>query len=82
MYNCMLDIHKNAQPHSFWEYDYNGTAPGGNMYNCVINMSKKVDKLSEVVNKLQTGGASVDYDKLAKVLAPVVADELSARLKA
>ena len=82
MYNCMLDIHKNAQPHSIWEYDYNGTAPGGNMYNCVINMSKKVDKLSEVVNKLQAGGASVDYDKLAKALAPVVADELSARLKA
>lgn len=82
MYNCMLDIHKNAQPHSIWEYDYNGTAPGGNMYNCVINMSKKVDELSKVVNKLQAGGASVDYDKLAKALAPVVADELSARLKA
>ena len=78
MYNCVLDIHKNAQPHSIWEYDYNGTAPGGNMYNCVINMSKKVDELSKAVNKLQAGGASVDYDKLANKVADVIYSRMKA----
>ena len=76
MYNCVLDIHKNAQPHSIWEYDYNGTAPGGNMYNCVINMSKKVDELSKAVDKLQAGGASVDYDKLATAVADKIAKRM------
>lgn len=78
MYNCVLDIHKNAQPHSIWEYDYNGTAPGGNMYNCVINMSKKVDELSKAVDKLQAGGASVDYDKLANKVADVIYSRMKA----
>lgn len=77
MYNCVLDIHKNAQPHSIWEYDYNGTAPGGNMYNCVTHMYAKVEELQKAVDKLQVGGASVDYDKFANA----VADKLAARMK-
>lgn len=77
MYNCVLDIHKNAQPHSIWEYDYNGTAPGGNMYNCVTHMYAKVEELQKAVDKLQVGGASVDYDKLANAFA----DKLAARMK-
>ena len=77
MYNCMLGIYDNAQPHSFWEYSYKNTAPEGNMYNCIVHMYDKVDKLSKAVDKLQTGGASVDYDKLAKA----VANEIYARMK-
>lgn len=75
MYNCMVDIHKNAQPHSIWEYDYEGTAPKGNMYNCVIEMYKKIEKLETAVSNptLQ----QIDY----KTLAKAVADELQARLK-
>ena len=72
MYNCVLDIHKNTQPHSFWEYSYGNTAPEGNMYNCVVHMYDKVDKLSKAVDKLQVGGASIDYDKLANKVADVI----------
>lgn len=87
MYNCMLDIHKNAQSHNVWEYywiDETGknNAPGGNMYNCLLDIHKKVAALEKTVDNIKIGGASIDYDKLAKALAPVVADELSARLKA
>lgn len=78
MYNCVLDIHKNAQAHSIWEYNYKNTAPGGNMYNCITDMHKKVDELQKAVDKLQAGGASVDYDKLANK----VADVIYARMKA
>lgn len=78
MYNCVLDIHKNAQPHSFWEYNYKNSAPGGNMYNCMVNMYKKVESLQSAVDKLQVGGATVDYDKLANK----VADVIYARMKA
>ena len=72
MYNCMLGIYENAQPHSMWEYDFEGTAPGGNMYNCVTDMYKKVAALQKSVDKLQTGGASIDYDKLANKVADVI----------
>ena len=75
MYNCMLGIYENAQPHSFWEYDFEGSAPGGNMYNCVVNMYKKIEKLETAVSNptLQ----QIDY----KTLAKAVADELQERLK-
>ena len=78
MYNCMLGIYDNAQPHSFWEYSYGDTAPEGNMYNCVVHMYEKVANLEKSVSKLQAGGASVDYDKLANK----VADVIYARMKA
>lgn len=80
MYNCVIDIQKNAQPHNVWEYNYKNTAPGGNMYNCMVDMYKKVDSLQKAVDKLQGGGSStvsIDYDKLADA----VADKLAARMK-
>lgn len=78
MYNCMLGIYDNSKPSSIWEYDYQGTAPGGNMYNCMVHMYEKVEALQKAVDKLQvSGGASVDYDKLANA----VADKLAARMK-
>ena len=77
---------KNSQPHNIWEYYWkdakgNNTAPGGNMYNCVVHMSEKIDKLSQTVDNLKVIGATVDYDKLAEKLAPAVADEFYARMK-
>ena len=81
MYNCVLGIYKNAQPHSMWEYHYDSdgknTAPGGNMYNCMIGMYRKVEALEKNVANLKAGGATVDYTKLAKA----VADEFYARMK-
>ena len=81
MYNCVLGIYKNAQPHSMWEYHYDSdgknTAPGGNMYNCMIGMYRKVESLEKNVANLKAGGATVDYTKLAKA----VADEFYARMK-
>lgn len=79
MYNCVLDIHKNAQPSSIWEYDYEGTAPEGNMYNCMVHMYEKVEALQKAVDNLQGGASStvaIDYDKLANA----VADKLAKRL--
>lgn len=72
MYNCVLDIHKNAQPHSIWEYSYGDTAPEGNMYNCIVHMYEKVANLEKAVSKIQAGGATVDYDKLANKVADVI----------
>lgn len=77
MYNCVLDIHKNAQPNKVWEYDYNGTAPGGNMYNCLVDTHRKVEALEKAIEKIEIGGVVVDYDKLAEA----VADKLAARMK-
>ena len=79
MYNCVIDIQKNAQPHNVWEYNYKNTAPGGNMYNCMVDMYKKVAELQKAVDKLQGGNSSVvaiDYDKLADA----VADKLAKRM--
>lgn len=78
MYNCMLGIYDNAQPHSFWEYSYKDTAPEGNMYNCIVHMYEKVQALEKTVDKLQAGGASVDYDKLANKVADVIYSRMKA----
>ena len=79
MYNCVLGIHRNAQPSSLWEYHYdeNGknTAPKGNMYNCIVDMYSKVAALQKSVDSLKSSqGAtvSVDYDKLANKVADVI----------
>ena len=80
MYNCMLGIYDNAQPHSFWEYSYKDTAPEGNMYNCIVHMYEKVQALEKAVDKLQNVNnvtVALDYDKLATA----VADKFAARMK-
>lgn len=76
MYNCVVDIHKNAQPNKIWEYDYNGIAPGGNMFNCLVDTHRKVEALEKAIEKIEIGGAAVDYDKLAEA----VADKLAKRM--
>lgn len=32
----------DMEAHEFWEYDYENTAPGGNMYNCAVETNKAV----------------------------------------
>lgn len=72
-YQLLTDIHKQLTrtDNAGW-----GTPAGHDIYGRMNAIEKAVDNL-----KL-AGGATIDYDKLAKALAPVVADELSTRLKA
>ena len=62
-----------ATAEEVWGYDWENTAPQGNMYNCnvaiykmVESMERKVDALSAKVDKLSMG--SIDYAKLAKAV--------------
>lgn len=71
-----------ATPADMWGYNWENTAPGGNMYNCVVGLYKKVEELasdvkvlSAKVDKIQVGG--VDRNALKKD----VADEIAARMK-
>ncbi len=51
-------------------------------YTYIKSLVDKIEAMQKTIDKLKVSGATIDYDKLAKALAPVVADELSARLKA
>ena len=71
------------RPADVWEYNYKSTAPGGNMYNCVVGMSEKIDKLAKAVDAL---AAKVDKVQVAgvdvKAVAKAVNDDAAARMKA
>lgn len=71
-YQLLTDIHKQLTrtDNAGWP------TPDGHDFFGRLNIVER-----DIAN-LKAGGASIDYDKLAKALAPVVADELSARLKA
>lgn len=55
---------------------------GHDIFGRVQIIEKDVREIKQTVNNLKITGTEIDYNKLAKALAPVVADELSARLKA
>lgn len=62
-----------ATPEDVWGYNWENTAPQGNMYNCVVGLYKKVEELADEVkamngklDKAQAG--NVDYAKLAKAV--------------
>lgn len=72
----------DMRPADVWEYSYKNTAPGGNMYNCVVaineavaKLAKKVDELSAKLDKVESG--NVDYAQLAKA----VNDDAAARMR-
>lgn len=71
-YQLLTDIHKQLTrtDNAGW-----GTPAGHDIYG-------RMNAIEKAVENLKVAGATIDYDKLAKSLAPVVADELSARLKA
>lgn len=87
MYQFIEDV-MNAmggtmRPADVWEYNYKNTAPGGNMYNCVVAtneavaaLAKKVDALSAKIDKIQVAGVDV------KAVAKAVNDDAAARMKA
>lgn len=69
-------------PEDVWGYNWENTAPQGNMYNCnvaifkmVESMERKIDSLNSKIDKIQSG--NVDYAKLAKA----VNDDMAARMK-
>ena len=96
----------DMEAHEVWDYNYDNTAPGGCMYNCVVNTykavtgwglgswgyrdnengpdawailnetHKRVEALEKAIEKIEIGGAAVDYDKLAEA----VADKLAKRM--
>ena len=60
-----------------WGYNWNKTAPNGNLYNCVVAMANnvttlvdKIDKLEQRIEQLEVGDVTidVDYAKLAKAV--------------
>ena len=51
-------------------------------YTYTKSLVDKIEAMQKTIDKLKVSGATIDYDKLSKALAPVVADELAARLKA
>lgn len=68
-----------------WGYNWNKTAPGGNMYNCMVGMSnnintlvEKIDGLEQRIEQLEIGNVTVDVD-YAK-LAKAVNDDVSKRM--
>lgn len=71
-YQLLTDMHEQLTrtDNAGW-----GTPAGHDIYG-------RVNAIEKAVDNLKVAGTAIDYDKLAKALAPVVADELSARLKA
>ena len=78
-WDCILhyvgESEDDLKPADVWEYDYQNTAPGGNMYNCAVSTNAKIDELAAKVDALTVGG--IDYNRLASA----VADELYKRLE-
>ena len=79
----------NMRPADVWEYNWEDTAPGGNMYNCVNDMYwmlsgmvKTVDALSEKVEALTKKVASGSVTVDASAIAKAVNDDAAKRMKA
>ena len=72
----------DMRPADVWEYNWEGSAPGGNMYNCVLGINSKLDELTKKVNTLQ---AEVKKIKVGGVdiaaVAKAVNDDTAKRMK-
>lgn len=71
-----------ATPEEVWGYDWEQTAPQGNMYNCVVglykmveSMERRLDSMNAKIDKIQVGGVDV------KAIAKAVNDDAAARMK-
>ena len=69
-----------------WGYNWNKTAPNGNMYNCVVAMSnnvtaivEKLDEIEKRLDNLEVGDVTVDvdYSKMAKAVNDDAAKRLA-----
>lgn len=84
-----------ATPAEVWEYNWNNTAPMGNMYNCVIAQYKaisdllnkvnalttKVNTLAAKVDKIQVGTTSLTQADI-NAIKKAVNDDAAARMRA
>ena len=72
----------DMRPADVWEYNYENSAPGGNMYNCMLGINSKLDELTKKVNTLQ---AEVKKIKVGGVdvaaVAKAVNDDTAKRMK-
>lgn len=48
----------DMEPHDVWEYDWENTAPGGNMYNCTTATYYNTQNLINMVNELKATEAA------------------------
>ena len=78
-WNCILhyigESEDDLRPAEVWEYNYQNSAPGGNMYNCAVSTNNKVNEIAAKIDALTLGGVDVD------ALASAIADKLAARLQ-
>ena len=78
-WNCILhyigESEDDLRPADVWEYNYQDSAPGGNMYNCAVSTNNKVNEIAAKIDALTLGG--VDVGKLADAIV----DRVIARLQ-
>ena len=78
-WNCILhyigESEDDLRPADVWEYNYQDSAPGGNMYNCALSTNAKVNEIAAKIDALNFGG--VDVGKLADAIV----DRVIARLQ-
>ena len=72
----------DMRPADVWEYNYEGSAPGGNMYNCVLGISDRLGQLSAKVDALadKVAGMSVGGVDVAAI-AKAVNDDAAKRME-
>lgn len=76
-----------ATPEEVWGYDWQQTAPQGNMYNCVVGlykmveaMERKVDALSAKVDKISVGTTSLTQADI-NAIKKAVNDDAAKRMQ-
>ena len=81
-WDCVLryagpqDEEDDMRPADVWEYDYKGSAPGGNMYNCMLGMNAKLDALTAAVEVLAEA-KGVDSKAVVKAVDKAVREKLA-----
>ena len=76
-YQALMETHAAVTGGGISSWAYKNPSEKIDAYGVLMDMHKDIDGLKAAVDKLQVGGASVDYDKLANA----VADKLAARMK-
>ena len=76
-YQALMETHAAVTGGGISSWAYKNPSEKIDAYGVLMDMYKDIDGLKAAVDKLQVGGTSVDYDKLANA----VADKLAARMK-
>ena len=75
-YQALMETHAAVTGGGISSWAYKNPSEKIDAYGVLMDMHKDIDGLKAAVDKLQVGGAAVDYDKLANA----VADKLAKRL--